>query len=61
MNKSEQRAAANAIAHYNYGNIDSAARALSALYRSSLRNKAQLEILEIAKVYGLLSHPDFIV
>jgi hypothetical protein len=61
MNKSEQREVNKIIAYAPHLGADFAARALSALYRASMRNKAKTEMLSLAIAYGWNKSPDFII
>jgi hypothetical protein len=61
LNKSQTRAVEISIQHYNLGNIGAAARGLSALHRSALKQSQQRELLECAQKLGLTNHPDFII
>jgi len=57
LNKSQMKAIAIDLQHYHRGNLESAARGLSALYRSALKTSQQEEILKLAIAYGLVSNP----
>jgi hypothetical protein len=61
MNKSEQREVNKIIAYAPHLGADFAARALSALYRASMRNKAKTEMLSLAIAYGWNKSPEFII
>ena len=61
MNKSEQREVSKIIAWSANLGGDWAARALSALYRASLRNKAKEQMLSLAIAYGWNKSSEFIV
>ncbi len=61
MNKSEQREVAKIAACAPHLGIDYAARSISALIRSSLRSKAQAEMLAIARTHGWDKSPEFII
>jgi hypothetical protein len=61
MNKSEQREVSRIIAYSSHLGADYAARALSALYRASLRKSAKVEMLSLAIAYGWNKSPEFIV
>lgn len=52
------KAMLDAIAQHNRGDIDKAAKTLSALYRASSKEE-KFNVLALAKAYRLLSHPDF--
>ncbi len=61
MNKSEQREVNKIIAYSSHLGADYAARALSALYRASLRKSAKVEMLSLAIAYGWNKSPEFII
>ncbi len=61
MTKSEQREVSKIIAYAPHLGADYAARALSALYRASMRNKAKTEMLSLAIAYGWNKSPEFII
>jgi hypothetical protein len=57
LNKAQIKAIQIDLQHYHLGNLESAARGLSALYRSALKKSQQEEILKLALSYGLVSNP----
>jgi len=61
MTKSENREVLNAVRYINAGMTDTAARALSALYRSARIAKSQNEILALGVAYNLITLPEWIV
>jgi UDP-N-acetyl-D-mannosaminuronate dehydrogenase len=61
MTKSENREVLNAVRYINAGMTDTAARALSALYRSARTTKSQNEILALGVAYNLVTLPEWIV
>ena len=61
MNKSEQREVNKIVAYAPHLGADFAARALSALYRASMRNKAKVEMLSLAIAYGWNKSTEFII
>ena len=61
LNKHQQREINTALARLPILGADYAARSLSALYRSALRDSQKREILSIATAYRLVSNPEFIV
>jgi len=61
MTKSENREVLNAVRYINAGMTDTAARALSALYRAARTAKSQNEILALGVAYNLVSLPEWIV
>jgi len=61
MTKSENREVLNAVRYINAGMTDTAARALSALYRSARTAKSQNEILALGVAYNLVTLPEWIV
>lgn len=60
MTKSENREIINVVRYINAGMTDTAARALSALYRAARTTKSQNEILAFGMAYKLVSLPDWI-
>lgn len=61
MTKSENREIINVVRYINAGMTDTAARALSALYRAARTTKSQNEILALGIAYKLVSLPNWIV
>lgn len=61
MNKSETRETLKAAQYAAAGHPDIAARALSALYRASMRERAKQLILQAAREMGVAAHPEFII
>lgn len=60
MTKSENREIINVVRYINAGMTDTAARALSALYRAARTTKSQNEILAFGMAYKLVSLPEWI-
>jgi UDP-N-acetyl-D-mannosaminuronate dehydrogenase len=58
--QSETRELINAVRYINAGMVDTAARAVSALYRSARSKKSQNDILAFGMAYGLVSLPEWI-
>lgn len=61
MNKSEAREVSKILTHAPALGADFAARALSALYRASMRAKARAEILAAAQSIGVTSSPEWLI
>jgi hypothetical protein len=61
MNKNQQKQVQMIKAHIAIGNIESAARGLSALVRSAMTSKQKQALLQVADELGLQSHPSFII
>lgn len=61
MNKSEAREVSKILAHAPALGADFAARALSALYRASMRAKARAEILAAAQSIGCTRSPEWLI
>ena len=61
LNKHQQREVNTTLARLPILGADYAARCLSALYRSALRDSQKREILAIAMAYKLASNPEFII
>lgn len=61
MNKSEAREVSKILAHAPVLGVDFAARALSALYRASMRAKARAEILAAAQSIGATASAEWLV
>lgn len=59
--KSETRELINAVRYINAGMIDTAARAVSALYRSARTTRSQDYIPAFGMAYGLVSHAEWTV
>jgi hypothetical protein len=59
MTKNETKQLTIAQAYVDSGMIDTAARSVSALIRSTLSNKTKFELVQFAKRHNLLAHPDF--
>lgn len=47
--------------HLNNGNSGAAARVLSSLHRSALKQSQKDGFLKLALAYSIASHPDFII
>jgi hypothetical protein len=58
--QSETRELINAVRYINAGMVDTAARAVSALYRSARTTRSQNDILAFGMAYGLVSHAEWI-
>ena len=61
LNKNQQREVNTTLARMPALGNDYAARCLSALYRSAMRDSQKREILSIAVAYKLASNPEFII
>jgi hypothetical protein len=61
LNKSQQRELNKTLACMPALGSDYAARSLSALYRSAMRDSQRREILSIAVAYKLTSNTEFII
>ena len=61
MTKNETRELSNVAKYAAAGMIDTAARAVSALYRSARTTKSQNEIMAFAVANNLVSNSEFIV
>ena len=61
LNKHQQREVNTTLARLPILGPDYAARCISALYRSALRDSQKRELLSIAVAYKLASNPEFIV
>lgn len=61
MNKSETKAVDNLGVYIAWGVDDAAARGLSALIRAARTNKSREALMEVAKGWDLINHPDFII
>lgn len=61
LNKTQQREVNTALARMPILGADYAARCISALYRSALRESQKIELVSIARAYGLLTNPEFII
>jgi hypothetical protein len=62
MNKSEKQEVIR-LAQYRAAGADAGmiARGLSALIRAARTNKSRAAILEYAPIFGVTSHPEFII
>ena len=60
LNKTQQRELHTAIARIPSLGTDYAARRISALYRSALKDSQRRELLSIALAYKLLSSSDWV-
>lgn len=60
MTKHETNQIINAVKYINAGMTDTAARSVSALYRSARTEKSKDQILSFAIAYSLLSNPEFL-
>ena len=58
--QSETRELINAVRYINAGMVDTAARAVSALYRAARSTKSQNDILAFGMAYNLVSLPEWI-
>jgi hypothetical protein len=61
LNKRQQSEVNTAIARLPVLGTDYAARCISALYRSAMRDSQKRELLSIATAYKLVSSADFII
>jgi hypothetical protein len=61
LNKNQQREVNTTLARLPILGKDYAARSLSALYRSALRDSQKRELVSIATAYKLIDSPEFIV
>lgn len=59
LNKTQQREVSTAIARIPSLGTDYAARCISALYRSAMKDSQRRELLSIGMAYKLLSSPDW--
>lgn len=61
MTKSETRELANVAKYVAAEMFDTAARAVSALYRAARTTKSQNEIMAFAMAYKLVSRDEFVI
>jgi hypothetical protein len=61
MNKSQLKQFAMIQAHAMTGNIDAAARGLSAMYRAAMTNKSKAAILASATQLNIRGNAEFII
>lgn len=61
MNKAQKKELEKINVYVDYGMLDTAARALSALIRCSVSESAKREMARIAEELEIKTHPDFIV
>jgi hypothetical protein len=61
MNKQQLKQFAMIQAHAMTGNIDAAARGLSAMYRAAMTNKSKAAILAAATQLNIRGNADFII
>lgn len=61
MNKQQLKQFAMIQAHAMTGNIDAAARGLSAMIRAAMSAKSKAALMAEAEALGLTNHPEFIV
>jgi len=61
LNKTQQRELNTALARMPVLGADYAARCISALYRSAMKQSQQRELLAVAVAYKLASNPEFII
>jgi hypothetical protein len=61
MNKQQLKQFAMIQAHAMTGNLDAAARGLSAMYRCAMTNKSKAAILAAATQLNIRNNADFIV
>ena len=61
MNKSELKQIAMISKYHALGMTDTVARVLSALIRAARTNKSRQALIEQAGVFGVVSHPEFII
>ena len=61
MNKSQLKQFGMIQAHAMTGNLDAAARGLSAMYRAAMSNKSRDAIIAAATDLKLINNPEFII
>ena len=61
MNKSQLKQYAMIQAHAMTGNLDAAARGLSAMYRAAMSNKSRGAIIAAANELKIINNPEFII
>ena len=61
LNKAQQRELNTALARMPVLGADYAARCISALYRSAMKQSQQRELLAVAIAYKLASNPEFTI
>lgn len=61
MNKTQLKQFAMIQTHAMGGNLDAAARGLSAMYRAAMSAKSKAALMAEAHALGLTNHPEFIV
>jgi hypothetical protein len=61
MNKSQLKQFKMIQTHAMMGNLDAAARGLSALYRAAMSAKSKAAILNAAANLGIRNNPEFII
>jgi hypothetical protein len=61
MNKSQLKQFKMIQTHAMMGNLDAAARGLSALYRAAMSAKSKAAILNAASNLGIRNNPEFII
>jgi hypothetical protein len=61
LNKTQQRELNTSLARMPVLGADYAARCISALYRSAMKQSQQRELLAVAVAYKLASNPEFII
>ena len=59
--KQQNRILEMVVQHLNNNNQGSAARVLSSLHRSALKQTQKDGFLKLALAYSIASHPDFII
>ena len=61
MNKSQLKQYAMIQAHAMTGNLDAAARGLSAMYRAAMSNSSRGAIIAAANELKIINNPEFII
>lgn len=61
LTKTQARELNTAIARLPFLGADYAARCISALYRSAMRDTQKVELLSVAVAYGLNKNQEFII
>lgn len=61
MNKSQLKQFAMIQSHAMAGNLDAAARGLSAMYRCAMSNKSRGAIIAAANDLKIINNPEFII
>ena len=61
MNKTQLKQFKMIQTHAMMGNLDAAARGLSAMYRAAMTNKSKAAIMNAAGNLGIRNNPEFII